>query len=98
MRNRWVLFLVVAAVAFVGAASWVWAQKDDTHIHVVVNMVQLNVAVTDNNGNYITGLRPQDFAISEDGIQQKMATFAEGVRANAGPRPWQISCMMVASR
>src|SRR5205085_8202135 len=43
-----------------------------------VNMVQLNVAVTDKKGNYITGLRPQDFAILEDGIAEKAATFAEG--------------------
>ncbi len=48
------------------------------HIHVVVDMVQLNVAVTDNQGNYITGLHPQDFAIAEDGIVQKLATFGEG--------------------
>jgi len=36
------------------------------------------VAVTDKKGNYITGLRPQDFAILEDGIGEKAATFAEG--------------------
>ena len=48
------------------------------HIHVVVDMVQLNVAVTDNQGNYITGLHPQDFNITEDGIVQKLATFGEG--------------------
>jgi VWFA-related protein len=47
-------------------------------IHVVVNMVQLNVAVTDKKGNYITGLRPEDFAIVEDGILEKAATFSEG--------------------
>ena len=41
-------------------------------------MVQLNVAVTDKKGNYITGLRPKDFAIVEDGILEKSATFAEG--------------------
>jgi VWFA-related protein len=41
-------------------------------------MVQLNVAVTGKNGNYITGLRPKDFAIIEDGITEKAATFAEG--------------------
>ena len=41
-------------------------------------MVQLNVAVTDKKGNYITGLKPQDFAISEDGIVEKAATFGEG--------------------
>jgi Ca-activated chloride channel homolog len=48
------------------------------HIHVVVDMVQLNIAVTDNQGNYITGLHPQDFNVSEDGIVQKIATFGEG--------------------
>ncbi len=52
--------------------------QDNPDIHVVVNMVQLNVAVTDNKGNYITGLRPSDFAIYEDGIKEKPATFAEG--------------------
>ncbi|MBV9183339.1 MAG: VWA domain-containing protein [Acidobacteria bacterium] len=47
-------------------------------IHVIVNMVQLNVAVTDNKGNYVTGLRPEDFTITEDGIAEKIATFGEG--------------------
>jgi VWFA-related protein len=54
------------------------AQQEEPHIHVIVDLVQLNVAVTDNKGNYITGLRPQDFLITEDGIPQKLATFAEG--------------------
>jgi VWFA-related protein len=45
---------------------------------VVVNLVQLNVAVTDKDGNYITGLRPKDFTVVEDGIAEKVATFAEG--------------------
>ncbi|HXZ31563.1 MAG TPA: VWA domain-containing protein [Terriglobales bacterium] len=45
---------------------------------MIVDLVQLNVAVTDNKGNYITGLRPQDFLVSEDGIPQKLATFSEG--------------------
>src|SRR5438093_291820 len=52
--------------------------QDNPDFHVVVNMVQLNVAVTDKSGNYITGLRPKDFAIVEDGISEKTATFAEG--------------------
>jgi VWFA-related protein len=45
---------------------------------VVVDLVQLNVAVTDNKGNYITNLQPSDFVISEDGISEKIATFEEG--------------------
>jgi VWFA-related protein len=50
---------------------------------VEVDMVLLNIAVTDSKGNYVTGLKPWDFAVSEDGIQQKVATFAEG---NESPR------------
>jgi VWFA-related protein len=41
-------------------------------------MVQLNVAVTDSKGNYVTGLQPSDFVISEDGISLNVATFEEG--------------------
>ncbi|HTC42374.1 MAG TPA: VWA domain-containing protein, partial [Candidatus Acidoferrales bacterium] len=50
----------------------------DSHIHVMVDLVQLNVAVTDSHGNYITGLQPGEFSIVEDGISQKIATFGEG--------------------
>src|SRR5437867_10344809 len=58
------------------------AQQEPTRFRVVVNLVQLNVAVTDNKGNYVTGLHPQDFAITEDGIPENIATFEEG---NAPP-------------
>src|SRR2546429_9108005 len=54
------------------------AQQDTTRLRVVVNLVQLNVAVTDNKGNYVTGLRPSDFVITEDAIAEKIATFEEG--------------------
>jgi len=53
-------------------------QENEPHIHVNVDLVQLNVAVTDAKGDYITGLRPQDFAVTEDGIKERIATFAEG--------------------
>jgi Ca-activated chloride channel homolog len=51
---------------------------NDTVFRVNVDMVQLNVAVIDRKGNYVTGLRPSDFEIVEDTIQQKLATFEEG--------------------
>ena len=54
------------------------AQQDPTRFRVVVNLVQLNVAVTDNKGNYVTSLHPSDFAITEDGLSEKIATFEEG--------------------
>ncbi|MFZ0732766.1 MAG: VWA domain-containing protein [Candidatus Sulfotelmatobacter sp.] len=52
--------------------------QESPDFQVVVNMVQLNVAVTDKNGNYVTGLHPSDFAIYEDGVMEKLATFGEG--------------------
>jgi Ca-activated chloride channel homolog len=79
MANRSFRFLLWSFLGFLSASGLGTAgQESDAHIRVVVDMVQLNVAVTDNKGNYITGLRPQDFAVTEDGIQEKIATFAEG--------------------
>jgi Ca-activated chloride channel family protein len=69
--------LTLISFVLLGSETAINAQ-DTPDLHVVVNMVQLNVAVTDKNGNYITGLRPQDFAIAEDGILERAATFAEG--------------------
>jgi Ca-activated chloride channel family protein len=77
MAKRYSWFLLVPLMLFLGNKSGIEAQ-DTQDLRVVVNMVQLNVAVTDKNGNYITGLRPTDFAITEDGIAEKTATFAEG--------------------
>lgn len=71
-------FLVLWGVLFLPCSAGIQAQEPEPHIHVNVEMVQLNVAVTDGKGDYVTGLRPQDFSITEDGITQKLATFAEG--------------------
>ncbi|MGC1460937.1 MAG: VWA domain-containing protein [Terracidiphilus sp.] len=54
------------------------AQDETSRFHVNVVLVQLNVAVTDSKGNYITGLRPGDFEITEDNIPEKIANFEEG--------------------
>jgi Ca-activated chloride channel homolog len=70
--------LGMSLVLLPGSGPRISAQEGGSHIRVVVNLVQLNVAVTDKNGNYITGLRPENFAITEDGIPQKLASFAEG--------------------
>jgi len=62
-----------------------WAQEtaapdseDRPTFRVKVDMVVLSFTVTDNKGKYITGLRPVDFRITEDGILQKVSTFGEG--------------------
>jgi VWFA-related protein len=53
-------------------------ERVNSQIRVMVELVQLNVAVTDSKGEYVTGLQPGDFTVLEDGIPQKLATFAEG--------------------
>src|ERR1700730_13888777 len=63
---------------FSGSGTRIAAQQDGTRFRVSVDLVQLNVAVTDSKGNYITGLKPTDFIIAEDGITEKIATFEEG--------------------
>lgn len=77
MLSKLSLFSAIFLGFTVATASANFAQ-DNPDIHVVVNMVQLNVAVTDKKGNYVTGLKPEDFQILEDGIVEKPATFAEG--------------------
>jgi len=78
MAKNFFLSLVLALTLFSGHGTWTLAQESEPNIRVIVDMVQLNVAVTDSKGNYITGLRPSDFSIVEDDIPQKLATFGEG--------------------
>jgi len=77
MMRKSKLFLGVLLVLCSGGGAILNGQQG-SDLRVVVSMVQLNVAVTDKNGEYITGLHPEDFVITEDGIAEKVATFAEG--------------------
>jgi len=43
-----------------------------------VDLVVLSFQVTDSKNHYIKGLKPSDFRFYEDGILQKISTFAEG--------------------
>jgi Ca-activated chloride channel homolog len=75
------LFALASVILFLITPICVSGQKGQSNMpvfHVHVDMVQLEVAVTDKNGNYVTGLRPQSFAVYEDGILQKIATFGSG--------------------
>ena len=81
MAKRYFVLLAIAAAVIalaVGGTRNLHAQQDGTRFRISVDLVQLNVAVTDNKGNYVTGLKPTDFVISEDGIPEKLATFEEG--------------------
>jgi Ca-activated chloride channel family protein len=78
MRKRYFLFLLISFGLSTDAGRHAAAQEDNGRILVNVNLVQLNVAVTDSKGRYIPNLNPQDFIVTEDRISQKIATFEEG--------------------
>lgn len=81
MAKRLLFLFVALSTLFFSSVLPAAAQEAETKIRVEVDMVQLNVAVMDSKGNYVTGLRPSDFVVTEDGIPQKIATFGEGNEA-----------------
>jgi Ca-activated chloride channel family protein len=84
MRKRQLAYWgICLCLLLQGAEPWP-AQDDPTHLRVNVVLVQLSVAVTDNKGNYVTGLRPEDFVVTEDKIPQKVSTFEESSESSAG--------------
>jgi len=70
--------IIGVIIACMGAGMWVYAQDDRPVFRVKVELVVLGFTVTNSKGNYITGLKHKDFRILEDGIVQKVSTFAEG--------------------
>ena len=77
MNKSLLSVLLLSSVLFIDGGRQISAQ-DDSKILVNVVLVQLNVAVTDKKGNYISGLKPEDFVITEDKIQERISTFEEG--------------------
>ena len=71
--------LIAGVLGISGSLAWLAAQEGQRPVfRVKVDMVVLSFTVTDSKGRYINGLKPSDFRVLEDGIAQKVATFAEG--------------------
>lgn len=72
-------FAIAAGSVLAGGALLVWAQEGKVAVFKSkVDLVVLSFTVTDSRGHYINNLKPSDFKITEDGILQKLSTFAEG--------------------
>ncbi len=90
MRRFWIPGIIVAtltggvflfsSMAFPQAPA-TGGDGDRATFRVKVDMVVLSFQVTDNKGKYINGLKPADFRVLEDGIVQRLNTFAEGNKA-----------------
>lgn len=51
-------------------------EQPDYSISVEVPLVTVDVVATDNSGNFITGLKKENFRILEDGVPQTITNFA----------------------
>ena len=82
-------FVTAAALGCAGAffavrdplAAQGFADGEGPTFRVEVDLVVLNIAVTDRRGRYVTDLKPDDFKVLEDGIEQRLATFGSGSAA-----------------
>jgi Ca-activated chloride channel family protein len=63
------LAVVLACLGAVGLAA-------QQHIRVGVELVSLNVTVTDGTNKYVSGLGEDDFEVYEDGARQKLTFFS----------------------
>ncbi len=58
-------------------------EREDQQVPYVfesrVDMVSVAVAVTDEEGNFVTGLKAEDFTVREDGVRQEIRLFAAGL-------------------
>lgn len=76
-------FSLVSAIAVLGWAvsagptgSQEQVQEDRYQFRVTVDLISLNVTVTDARSRFVTELLQKDFAVYEDGISQEVSIFS----------------------
>jgi len=77
-RSPWLLTAVLGAALTLGSPALLAQTGQRPVFRVKVDMVVHSFTVTDSKGRYVTGLKPKDIRVLEDGIVQRIATFAEG--------------------
>jgi VWFA-related protein len=69
-------FLSFCVLAWGSVLVRAYAQGPQPAFTVEVNVVDLDATVTDAEGNFVLGLKAEDFEVFEDGQPQKVRTFA----------------------
>ena len=72
MKHRWSLAIAGCAIL----AGVVSAQQDRPAFRAAVDIVSLNIVVTDGANHYVTDLEQPDFTIFEDGVKQEVSFFS----------------------
>lgn len=69
-------FRALAAAAALVASTWVAATAQQQQpFRIGVDLVSLNVTVTDGSTRYVTDLNQEDFNVFEDGVKQDVSFF-----------------------
>jgi len=83
MKNRSLILLLFALLPFTQALSQAQTPSPSSQktpaedvLRVTTNLVQLDVVVTDKEGNHVTDLHPEDFEIVEDKDKQQITSFS----------------------
>lgn len=92
LQNRWtrlagIIALVIMAGGWFQAPSSPSSDVPAPTIRVTTHLVVLDVVVTDKQGQAITGLRPEDFEVEENGKAQKISTFVPAGQNLAAAQP-----------
>jgi len=74
MRRFLCVVPLVALTAFAAAQTTRPTQRTPS-FEVGIEVINLNVSVTDPRGHYVTDLVEKDFAVYEDGIRQELSLF-----------------------
>ena len=67
--------LLAATVSAAGQQPATDAPPQGPTFRSGASLVALNITVTDGDKKYVTGLKPEDFAVFEDGVQQNVQFF-----------------------
>ncbi len=91
---RWLLAILMFASAMI--LNRVVAQEPNSGIpsptvRVNTRMVLVDVVVIDKQGKPVTGLKPQDFVIEENGKKQQIAAFTTPEDASKVPAPLPLA-------
>ncbi len=87
--SRLIVALTLAAIIMVPAilhTQATTAEIPSATIRANARLVLVDVVVTDKKGQPITGLKPEDFTVEENGKKQKVSVFVPPGAAN-GPTP-----------
>jgi len=87
MLRTLLAFLVAAAAAQTPPQQTPPPQQPDMVIRINVNLVQVDAVVTDNKGQPVKDLQPEDFEILQDGKPQVITNFSFITLGSRGAAP-----------